>query len=654
MFENGGAVGIGEVGSGVEAEVASLLADVAALDEVAWSCGVENRFAARKVLAAGRFWESWIERDVRLGSGDIVDCGNGAVAELAVRMGCSKTVAESYASLGMDLRLRLPLTRTAFESGELDLPRVRAISRETTGLKPETVAALEPGIVAAARRLTPGPLAGEIGRLVSEFSAEEAAAQRETAQELGRRIVKRSRGTISTIEVNVSPEEAEQVMQLVAEFAATVCPHDKRGKQCRLVDSVMAIMHGEPYLRCSCGRADCTQAGRAALPVRRAPLTQITIDIATLLGLLSEPAYLHGHGLIDPELARKLAADGTWQALLTEALNLAEELGLVTHPEGDDTDGEGNHRAADCEGVHDSDNQPTAEPVDYPTGRVGAVNEIAPESKSADRSARTEADPPEFATPPPPLPPRFCVRSYLARGSRRKAGYVPEFGALPVPRPCTATSPPNEHQHPNSPGGETPPMPPGTPPATSIGTITDAILAAIEADPSLARPEYPDGHGGLTTPPGGALTYRPDAATTALVHARDGHCRFPGCTRPATGCQLDHIIEYRAHDPIAGGWTITSNLHCLCQFHHQLKTLGLWTVTALPGHALLWTSSTGTTALTLPTGAHGSHTLTTPTRTSPAAAATPHHRDRRRHLTRHRSDPATRPRTTAAGDILEQ
>lgn len=147
---------------------------------------------------------------------------------------------------------------------------------------------------------------------------------------------------------------------------------------------------------------------------------------------------------------------------------------------------------------------------------------------------------------------------------------------------------------------------------TSIGTITDAILAAIEADPTLARPEHPDGHGGLTAPPDGALTYRPDAATTALVHARDGHCRFPGCTRPAAGCQLDHIIEYRPHDPITGGWTIATNLHCLCQFHHQLKTLGLWTVTALPGHAMLWTSRAGTTALTLPAGAHGSHTLHTP------------------------------------------
>ncbi|MFC7448151.1 HNH endonuclease signature motif containing protein [Rhodococcus daqingensis] len=617
MFEFGGGVQVGEVSAGAEAAASALLADVAALDEVGRSCRIENRCAARKVLAAGRFWESWIERDIRLGSGDIVDCGNNAIAELAVRMGCSKTVAESFASLGMDLRLRLPLARAAFEAGELDLPRVRAIARETTGLTPETVAVLEPEIVAAARHLTPGPLAGEISRLISEFSAEEAAAQRETAQQLGRRIIKRGRGTTtSTIEVTVSPEEAEQVMQLVAEFAATVCPHDKRGKQCRLVDAVMAIMHGEPYLQCSCGRDDCTQAGRTALPGRRASLTQITIDVATLLGLLSEPAYLHGHGPIDPELARRLAADGTWQALLTEALNLAEELGLIHHDDGDASDEGGTGQtssggfatpAAETEDGTKTDTG-TTDGAD-PAAREAAapINDTAPQPEpepepepTADTSVHTDPVP-TTADASPPLPPRFCLRSYLARGNRRKAGYVPDFGTLAPPRPCTTT----------------PPAP------TSIGTITEAILAAIDADPTLARPQYPDGHGGFATPPDGALSYRPDAATTALVRARDGHCRFPGCTRPAAQCQTDHIVEYWAYDPAAGGWTIVSNLQSLCQFHHQLKTLGLWTVTALPGHALLWTSHTGTTAITLPAGAHGSHTLTTPS---------PHITGRRGHI----------------------
>ncbi|TQF73630.1 DUF222 domain-containing protein [Rhodococcus spelaei] len=584
--------------SHAEAETASLVADVAALTGVAWSGRSENMFAARKVLAAGRLWESWIERDVRLGSGAIVDCGNGAIAELSVRLGCSKTVAESHASLGMDLRLRLPETRTLFEAGFLDLARVRVIARETTGLSPETVAAIEPEIVSAAEQLTPGPLAAEIGRLVAERSPAEAAQHRADAVEYGRRIVKRSRGNLSTIEVSVSPEEGEAFMQLVAEFAATVCPHDKRGKQCRLVDPLMGLVHGEPYLECTCGRDDCAAAGRAGLPSRRAPLTQITMDVATLLGLLSKPAYLHGHGLLDPELARQLAADGTWQAMLTEVLDLAEQLGLVVDDEA---------RAADA--VENDQFRDT-------------------ETARAERSTEPQAPNEPPAQPPSvtsPLPPRFCLRSYLARGARRSAGYVPEFGSLPgLGSPPSTTTRPN----PAAPIDETPttaPTPTPTPTGTgtgtstvqlrpaSAGTVAKAILAAIEADPTLALGAHPDGHGGLAAPPDGALTYRPDAATAALVRARDQHCRFPGCTRPAAQCQLDHIVEYRSHEPLSGGWTIVTNLECLCQFHHQLKTLGFWDVTALAGHALLWTSSTGATAVTLPAGAHhGNHTLATP------------------------------------------
>ncbi|MFD4467612.1 HNH endonuclease signature motif containing protein [Rhodococcus sp. NPDC058505] len=153
-----------------------------------------------------------------------------------------------------------------------------------------------------------------------------------------------------------------------------------------------------------------------------------------------------------------------------------------------------------------------------------------------------------------------------------------------------------------------PPAPPAPPP--SVGAIADAIFAAVRVDPTLATGRRADGHGGLLRPPPGALTYRPDAATAALVRARDRHCRFPGCARPAAQCQLDHITEYRTRTPRAGGWTIVSNLQCLCAFHHQLKTLGLWRVSALGrpgigGNALLWLSALGATAVTLPGGATG-------------------------------------------------
>ncbi|AGF72339.1 HNH endonuclease signature motif containing protein [Corynebacterium halotolerans] len=51
------------------------------------------------------------------------------------------------------------------------------------------------------------------------------------------------------------------------------------------------------------------------------------------------------------------------------------------------------------------------------------------------------------------------------------------------------------------------------------------------------------------------------------IEGRDGTCRWPGCTRPATVCQMDHRINHTD-----GGPTTASNLVSLCQRHHNLKT----------------------------------------------------------------------------------
>ncbi|TSE01118.1 DUF222 domain-containing protein [Skermania sp. ID1734] len=94
--------------------------------------------------------------------------------------------------------------------------------------------------------------------------------------------------------------------------------------------------------------------------------------------------------------------------------------------------------------------------------------------------------------------------------------------------------------------------------------------------PHTVHAEFPDGHGGFTQPPPGALAYRPSAALADAVRLRDGTCRHPGCCVPAADCQIDHIQEYDHSKPVHGGWTILANLQCLCARHHALKTAKLW------------------------------------------------------------------------------
>ncbi|RNI22905.1 HNH endonuclease signature motif containing protein [Flexivirga caeni] len=88
--------------------------------------------------------------------------------------------------------------------------------------------------------------------------------------------------------------------------------------------------------------------------------------------------------------------------------------------------------------------------------------------------------------------------------------------------------------------------------------------------------------------------YRPSPKLAAFVRARDSHCRFPGCTRPAVRCDLDHVRAW----PF--GPTAAWNLHCLCRYHHRTKQAHGWTVTMTPLGVCTWTSPTGRTYITTP------------------------------------------------------
>jgi len=52
---------------------------------------------------------------------------------------------------------------------------------------------------------------------------------------------------------------------------------------------------------------------------------------------------------------------------------------------------------------------------------------------------------------------------------------------------------------------------------------------------------------------------------------RDGHCRWPGCERPASWCDGHHLVHW-----IHGGETNLGNLILLCRRHHRMVHEGGW------------------------------------------------------------------------------
>ena len=64
---------------------------------------------------------------------------------------------------------------------------------------------------------------------------------------------------------------------------------------------------------------------------------------------------------------------------------------------------------------------------------------------------------------------------------------------------------------------------------------------------------------------------------------------FPWCTRPAGGCDLDHVIPYSEDGP-----TASDNIGPLCRRHHRLKTHHPgWGYTVLEPGSYLWSSPHG-------------------------------------------------------------
>jgi hypothetical protein len=86
----------------------------------------------------------------------------------------------------------------------------------------------------------------------------------------------------------------------------------------------------------------------------------------------------------------------------------------------------------------------------------------------------------------------------------------------------------------------------------------------------------------------------PSPALARYVAARDRRCRFPGCVRPATSCEIDHTVPHGR-----GGWTEKENLGPKCKHHHRLKDETNWHVDQVSPGVFLWTAPTGRTYLTV-------------------------------------------------------
>lgn len=116
------------------------------------------------------------------------------------------------------------------------------------------------------------------------------------------------------------------------------------------------------------------------------------------------------------------------------------------------------------------------------------------------------------------------------------------------------------------------------------GLLPGPVAAATEKDPTawLRRLEQLP----VTGIPAASEGYRPGARLRRWVESRDRCCTFPGCSRPAIRCDLDHRLCYPS------GATDADNLHALCRRHHRSKQ-AVFVVIRLPDGTTRWITRGG-------------------------------------------------------------
>ena len=161
---------------------------------------------------------------------------------------------------------------------------------------------------------------------------------------------------------------------------------------------------------------------------------------------------------------------------------------------------------------------------------------------------------------------------------------APHGPVRPVTQPTPDTAPPEDTAPPDKAALPDKAAPPDKAqrPRPGGGTLIERWRAIVENNPRGGHALHPDGHGGMTVPPPGALSYKPSRALAAQVRADHPYCLHPGCDVPSDRCDLDHIVEFDRQHPERGGWTVRTNIGPRCRLHHNLKTRKLWRTELLP------------------------------------------------------------------------
>ncbi|MQA86404.1 MAG: DUF222 domain-containing protein [Streptosporangiales bacterium] len=226
--------------------------------------------------------------------------------ELGAALRVSGRAAANRLAFADQLAERLPATRQALRQGRITLVKAHAVADATVTLEADAVGRVEDHVLVRAPHQTPAQLRACLRRAVLKVDPG-GAKKRHERRKTERRVEFYDQDDgMAVVWAWLTADAARAIYELLTDLAkAAKTPDDERSMDQRRADALVDLC-----LRGGAGGA----SGGSGIAAR----VQVTVGAGTLLGLDNRPGELAGYGPIPAQMARELAACGTWRRLLTD------------------------------------------------------------------------------------------------------------------------------------------------------------------------------------------------------------------------------------------------------------------------------------------------------------------------------------------------
>jgi hypothetical protein len=280
-------------------------------------------------LAALDRQESWIcalkqEALVAI-AGEVADEDGGVFGgvddeereDVATALRLSPTAAQNRIDVARVLVGHLPNTISALATGEISAAHATVIAKETAtairnGLSDDAVFRIEQTALAHAEFHTPGQVATKVKTTIAKLAPDEFEEIVDRARDSRRVSCYPEADGMATVVAILPAEDAQTVMKSIEAYVLK-----KDSEDAAEWSILSADMKRADALTFIASQALASIADDVR-PHRRPITISVAIDLPTLLGLAENPGQLAGYGAIPASVARKLAADGTWQRFVSD------------------------------------------------------------------------------------------------------------------------------------------------------------------------------------------------------------------------------------------------------------------------------------------------------------------------------------------------